>query len=293
MTTEATRKIPKVCHVTTPSGGSVALPTICSQETFDDAINFKFSENDVIIRTYPKSGTTWMMNIIYLITHHGKPIPGGTFLEDHFLFCETYGKERLLHHQGSPFRFFQTHIHADHMKFNKLSKYVCVVRNPKDVCVSFFHHTNVLKDLYDVTEMDFVSYFQLFVEGKTDFGSYFDHVTAALSHRDDANVLFILYEDMLADTRSAVLKVARFLGQDYLEQVQDEDVMKSILEQSSFAAMFKSKEQFSHTTRDDVCAVIRKGIVGDWKSLMTQQQAGIIDEMTRKHELDHLWKDFQ
>lgn len=54
------------------------------------------------------------------------------------------------------------------------AKYIHVVRNPKDACVSFFYH---MKDTpghgYDGTFDDF---FEDYLTEEVDFGGYFDHL---------------------------------------------------------------------------------------------------------------------
>ncbi|MBF0397529.1 MAG: sulfotransferase domain-containing protein, partial [Desulfobacterales bacterium] len=43
-----------------------------TQEVIDSIIKkFIVRNDDVFITTYPRSGTTWMQQIVYLITHQG------------------------------------------------------------------------------------------------------------------------------------------------------------------------------------------------------------------------------
>ncbi|KAG8158366.1 hypothetical protein JTE90_022058, partial [Oedothorax gibbosus] len=53
---------------------------------------------------------------------------------------------------------------------DKGPKYICVSRNPKDCCVSFFYHYKLLYSL------DFDHFFEMFIEGRVNFGDYFDHL---------------------------------------------------------------------------------------------------------------------
>lgn len=69
-------------------------------------------------------------------------------------------------------------------------KYIFVARNPKDCCVSYFHHNRNFK-IYDWADGQFDVFFELFLSGKLAFGDYFDHLLSWLPHLHDPNVLFL------------------------------------------------------------------------------------------------------
>ena len=50
-----------------------------------------------------------------------------------------------------------------------------VGRNPKDCCVSYFHHVTTRPTLYGFGG-EFNEYAQMFLDGKCNYGSYWDHV---------------------------------------------------------------------------------------------------------------------
>ena len=61
------------------------------------------------------------------------------------------------------------------------AKYIYVARNPKDVAVSAFHHFSTSKNI-ELT-CDWNSYFDLFMNGQSYFGSWFDHVLGWWEHK--------------------------------------------------------------------------------------------------------------
>jgi len=60
------------------------------------------------------------------------------------------------------------------------------------------------------------------------FGSYLDHVLGWWEHRSDDKVRFMKYEDMKNDIRSAIVRIASFIGRDFTEEV-DTVIKKSSL----------------------------------------------------------------
>ena len=77
------------------------------------------------------------------------------------------------------------------------SKYnIYVARNPKNVLVSLYYHCVSGKDHLGFSgEWD--DLFAAFINGETFFGSWFDHVLEWWKHKDDRNVLFLKYEDII------------------------------------------------------------------------------------------------
>ncbi|GBN77502.1 Sulfotransferase 1C2, partial [Araneus ventricosus] len=121
--------------------------------------------------------------------------------------------------------------------WSEQAKYIYVARNPKDCCVSYFHHTKNLPQ--HGFKGDFDEYFELFLSGKVDYGDYFDHLMEWYEHRNDPNVLFMTYEQIQEDTETSVLKMASFIDDEkYAEPLRkDRQILNNILEFSSFQYM--------------------------------------------------------
>ena len=59
----------------------------------------------------------------------------------------------------------------------------------------------------------------MYLEGKLEFGDYFDHLLSWWPHRNDKNVLIMKYEDMKKDLKSSVTTIASFLGRNLSPEV--------------------------------------------------------------------------
>lgn len=82
-------------------------------------------------------------------------------------------------------RGFKTHLPYHLMPggdpiINKQVKYIYVYRNPKDVAVSLFHHSDAMKYIHDIV---WDEYFEDFISGHVIYGSYFKHLLGWWKHK--------------------------------------------------------------------------------------------------------------
>ena len=236
--------------------------------------------DDIWIVTYPKSGTTWTQQIVRLILNGGKS--DGKILTDAVPWVEAFnpkfpGYEPLnVDEMVSP-RAFKSHFPYDQMPCGPpnttLGKYIYVVRNPKDVLVSYHTHVSALPF---TIKKEWDEYFEEFLQGEISYGSYFDHVLTWWAHKDDDNVLFLKYEDMKKDLQSAVATIAKFIGQDISKKLVEE-----ITYRTTFENMKKDNtanyEWMNHAHLDNLNPYMRKGEVGGWKDYFTPEQAARLD----------------
>lgn len=87
-------------------------------------------------------------------------------------------------------RLLKTHFNYANCPKNPQSKYIFAVRNPKDCLTSYFHHNRNFK-IYEWSNGDFDTFFELFMSSQLGFGDYFEHLLSWLPHIYDENVLFI------------------------------------------------------------------------------------------------------
>src|SRR5690606_7138093 len=90
---------------------------------------------------------------------------------------------------------------------------------------------------------DFDAFFERFLQGRVQYGSWFKHVAGWQAHAEDANVHVLTYEALARDREQTLREVAQFCGID-----SDAGRLRSALEGSTFEAMKSLESRFDHTT---------------------------------------------
>jgi hypothetical protein len=258
-------------------GGSIKFPVFISQADMDLITKeFVAQDGDVFVVTYPRSGTTWTEQIVYLLVNQGKQ--SEQRITDAVPWLET-----LPHRSNGMIEFLKTlrgrRLFTSHLpqalmpSLNQAAKIVYVARNPKDVAISnYFHEQSKMG--YAGTWLE---YFQLFLNGEIAYGSYFDHILPwwQASQRDQ-NILFLKYEDMKNDLAGNVDRIAAFLG------IQaDAHLIDTVVALSSFQSMTSNQNtNFEWVPQKaDKPKHFRKGDIGDWRNHFSAEQSRQMDDL--------------
>uniref|UniRef100_A0A8C1S1X1 Sulfotransferase n=1 Tax=Cyprinus carpio TaxID=7962 RepID=A0A8C1S1X1_CYPCA len=253
----------------------VYLPThLHPAESLKYCEEFTFRPDDILIVTYPKSGTTWMQEVVPLIVSEGDLTPVLTVPNwDRVPWLEEHRAILLnLEQRPSP-RIFATHFHHHMMNesyFKTKPRVLYVMRNPKDVFTSSYHYYGMASYLVKPGTPD--EFMEKFLDGKIMFGSWFDHVKSWINAEEKESILYIFYEEMIADLKGSVEKIAKFLGkslsQDVTEKIADHCVFKN-MKQNKMSNFSLVPEEYMDQKKSEF---LRKGIAGDWKNLFTEAQ---------------------
>ncbi|CAN2389456.1 Sulfotransferase domain [Pristimantis euphronides] len=256
-------------------------------ESLRYAQEFQFKEGDVLIATYPKSGTTWMQEILTLVYSQGDSaiatsVPNwlrAPWLE------HQYFKDTLKDGEGP--RFITTHLQSDIVApalQKSKAKVIYIVRNPKDVAVSYYYFHKMAKFMPDFES--FPEFLEDFLEGKVHYGSWFNHVKGWYNQRKNLDMLIISYEDMYKDLRRSIKKVCGFL-----ECPMYSKELTKVEHHCKFAIMSKNvmvnytlvpQEILDHKQSK----FMRKGVVGDWKNHLTDEQNEAFDKVYKEKMSD-------
>uniref|UniRef100_A0A8B9DLM5 Sulfotransferase n=1 Tax=Anser cygnoides TaxID=8845 RepID=A0A8B9DLM5_ANSCY len=202
---------------------------------------FQARHDDLLIATYPKSGTTWLSEILDMIYHDGdveKCRRDAIFNRVPFLEMKApkipSGVD-LLEKTPSP-RLVKTHLPVQLLPASfqeKDCKVIYMARNPKDVVISYYYFYQMAKIHPDPGTL--AEFLETFMNGKVAYGSWYEHVRGWWEKRQEKRLLYLFYEDMKKDPRREVQKILQFLG----KEVPEETVAR-ILHHTSFQEMKKN-----------------------------------------------------
>jgi hypothetical protein len=234
--------------------------------------------DDIFIVTYPRSGTTWMQMILYQLTTDGDmDFP---HIYEYCPFFERSSRSGLGFEARPSPRLFKSHL--TYRKIPKgPCKYIYVARDGKDVAVSYYHLSRDHSGFG--FEGTFSEFFDRYLRGKVEFGSWFEHVRGWWRHRNDPNVLFLRYEDLLDDLEGGIQKIIAFGGFEIAPER-----LPTILERCRFAFMKQHESQFDPVTGAaweqgvQGKAFLRTGRAGDGKDQLSPEQATRFDRAFEK-----------
>ncbi|XP_071955667.1 amine sulfotransferase-like [Antedon mediterranea] len=248
-------------------------PPHVHDDTPDKLHNLKIREDDVFVLSYPKSGTHWTLEIVRNIVCEGN--------NDNFK--EEYGSD-----PRGPFEFGDNHKKFDSFStvkprvimthapvdvlpkqvFEGKGKVVFLIRNPKDNLVSYWNFVKERQYLEEYEQWD--NCFEASLRPDAVYGNWFDfNLPYYENHRNKKNFLFLTYEDMKLDHKGCVIRICDFLSRPLSEEQVDK-----VVENTTFSNMkarnpvFQLKKEIGKRT----FTLLRKGIVGDWKTRFTVAQ---------------------
>ena len=203
------------------------------------ALQYQARPDDIFIVSYPKSGTSWVQVVVHSLLTNGQPFDLDILdFETRTPFLEGVGAEcmEMMRRPGT----IKTHLPFNHVPYHPKARYICALRNPKDVCVSYYRfYTSQSETSSDVLQLaDFID---LFLQGQVDFGDYFDHLQSVWTHKDDENVLIVLYEEMKSDLKATIQRIAKFLDVQL-----DAKLVTRVMQYSSFGYMKENYDTKQH-----------------------------------------------
>ncbi|XP_032220161.1 sulfotransferase 1B1 isoform X2 [Nematostella vectensis] len=252
-----------------------------TEEMLDCLSRLKVCNDDVIITSWPKSGTTWTMEIVWQLYNDGKIDETQIdkkvkFLDTMFIPADPANPQTpndvIKTFQGLPRpRLLKTHLNYQYVPMGEdrgsAPKTIVVMRNPKDAFVSYFNHYTGLAILQ--CDTDWEEFFELALSGDV-FGSWFDFVRSWWPHRHDPNVMFLRYKDLKQDLPAMIQRIASFL-----ELRPNADLMAQVAQQTTFSAM-RDRPSFDHSWFGQKPGrkfeFLWKGKVGSWKDFFTEEQ---------------------
>jgi aryl sulfotransferase len=260
---------------------------------FDSAVwnDVVFRDDDIVIATYGKSGTTWTQQIVVQLIFKGAE---NIDLHSESPWLDMSIPERdvrlarieALTHR----RFIKTHLPVDALVFSPNAKYLYISRDGRDIAWSLHNHIASGNEKMLIRDPDRIheplpnirDHFIRWLErdGYPHL-SFWQHVRSWWEIRDLPNVLLVHYANLKADMPGQIRRIVNFL-----EVAVEDEKWPVILEHCSFGYMKAHADQY--TPRGGVQFkrggkdFIHKGTNGRWKDVLSEDDCRRYEETARR-----------
>ncbi len=258
---------------------------------FDSTIwnEFQFRNDDIVISTYAKSGTTWMQQIVAQMIFRGDPDLEVAQMSP-WLDLRVPPKEVKLPivEAQTHRRFIKTHLPVDALVFSPKAKYIYIGRDGRDVVWSFYnHHSNANASWYaalndtpgrvgppiEPPPSDIREYWREWMDRDGyPWWPFWENVRSWWEIRALPNVMLVHFESLRRDMPGEMRRLAAFL-----EIPIDESRWDQILEYCSFDWMKKNATKsvpLGGAFWDAGAQVfINKGVNGRWRDTLSPAES--------------------
>ncbi len=233
--------------------------------------------DDVFVVSYPRSGNTWTRFLIGNLLYQNEPV---TFSNIESRIPEIYfNSDRQMRRLSKP-RMLKSHECFD----PRYPRTIYIVRDPRDVAVSFYHHNLKAGNLPDGYPMD--DFIPRFISAEFDckWGSWADNVMSWLCLRQHhQNFLLLTYEEMKKDPVRELARIALFVSDAWSQPIDSgPEKLSRAVELSSPERMRQLEKSegkqwaLTKQTRQDK-PFVRSATAGGWKSALSQKSVARIE----------------
>jgi hypothetical protein len=191
---------------------------------------FGEADSDIFVSTFSKSGTTWCQIILYQLT------TAGDMDFDHLFDISPwvwYAAMRKVQPAITPEpRILKSHDDYRRFRKGRRGRFIFVLRDGRDVCVSLYHHRRNFKRF----EGTFDEHFDNFLIDPE--YNWFDHLRPWLENAYGLPIHYVRFEDLKRSFDETVRVMADFCGIDVTEAT-----MARTREQCQFDAMQQHESQ--------------------------------------------------
>ncbi len=222
-------------------------------------------DDDIYLVTFPKSGTTMMQVILYQLCSNGTGSMEFTHIYDVSPWISNDALRGRPPRVLPPPRIIKSHDPYGRFEKRTKGRFIYVYRDGMDVLVSLYHQNKN----YNKPDLAFDDFFARFVSQKRD--GWFHHVKEWFANRHGFPILWLRYEDLVADKRNEIDKIVDFLGIDVTNKA-----IEKALEYSSFEYMKAHETKFGVQPPDFSDRVfdqfIRNGKTGEGEDTLSPEQ---------------------
>jgi len=162
-------------------------------------------ENDVMLVGYPKSGNTWLDFLVACLL--SPKVEDVNFISIEKIVADIYFNDSFTLARMPAPRVLKSHEHYNH----QYGKVVYIVRDPRDVAVSYYYHHLKLKTFNETYPLDY--FVKKFISGGwDDFSTWGKHVDGWLNRQGDDDFLLLRYEDLKEKLEIVLGDIVRFIN---------------------------------------------------------------------------------
>jgi aryl sulfotransferase len=263
--------------------------TELQHQYFDSALwnDFPFRDDDIVVGTYAKSGTTWVQQIISQLIFNGAEdvdVPEISPWVDMRL-PPSDQKFPALETQTHR-RFMKTHLQVDALVYSPKAKYLFVARDGRDVVWSFYnHHANMNDIFYKAIndeiphgmapaippEDEIYEYFHRWLDNDGyPLWSFWDNIKSWWDIQHLPNFKLVHFNSLKADLAGEIREIAQFL-----DIAIDEKQWDAIVEHCGFDYMHANAEKSvpmgGVIWKGGAKTFINKGTNGRWRDVLTAE----------------------
>ena len=260
-------------------------------------------DDDIIVASAYKAGTTWMQTIVANLIFQDGDLPGPVMEISPWIDRYRYGipiSETIdMLEAQTHRRSLKTHLPLDALRFFPKCKYIAVGRDGRDVFMSLWNHHNNYSDAaleglhkageelgvpWPETSKDLREFWRVWLtrsyfpwehEGYP-YWSMFRHHVTWWNYRHLPNLLFVHYDDLLADIQGQIQRVA-----DFLDIPVDTSHWPRILKNVSFEDMRDNGDRimgkYQAGWSNGANTFFNKGSNGHWRSILSADDLALYD----------------
>lgn len=258
-------------------------------------------DNDIVIATSYKAGTTWTQAIVANLLFPDGDFPAPPAMLSPWLDLRFVPLEVILNglESQSNRRFIKTHLPLDGMRYEPNMKYAYVSRDGRDVFMSMWNHYSNMTDefMFHLNNIpgrvgeefpkppdDIHDFWETWVSrglfehevGGYPYWSHLSNVQSWWDFKHVPNIEFFHYNDFLNDTEPEIRRLAAFL-----EIEVPEEYWPRIIDAISFESMRARGEEYVPTGgqawKGGTNTFLNKGTNGRWRDVLSDEQLAQYD----------------
>ena len=185
----------------------------------------EIKEGDIFIVGYPKSGNTWLQNLVTSLLY----CPDASYLPDRLcqeVVPDIYAKK--YYKRYGEINFFKSHELPD----PSYRKVIYLIRDGRDVILSYYHMNKVLGLAYSLEEM--------IKEGKgLSPCKWHVHIRLWKKNPFKAEMLFVKYEDLLVNPLEELKRICNFANIE-----RSNETLLKVASTNTFIKMREREDKF-------------------------------------------------